>query len=513
MCWKCTFLLVETPLEGNGGVDELAELAAFTETVPMRRSPSVFFATLILLTTISSPLEAEDTRPNILFILSDDHRADFLGCAGHPILKTPHLDKLAAKGTRFTNASVTTSICAASRASILTGLHERTHKFTFGTPPIAARHTEDSYPAVLRRAGYRTGFVGKFGVNVMQGAQAEMFDSFVPLNRNPYFKKQADGTKRHLTEITGDRAITFLEETDKTQPFCLSISFNAAHAEDSDKNDHFPWPKAMDGLYDDVTIPEPRHADPEAFTSQPRFLRESMNRDRWFWRWDTPEKYQRNVKAYYRMISGLDHVVGRVLEKLDQLGMAKNTVVIFTGDNGYYKGSRGFAGKWSHYEESLLVPLIIHDPRHPQEEATVDLPVLNIDLPATMLEYAGIPTPIHYAGARLNGLAEGKTPDHWRRDTFHEHLMDNASIPKWEGIRGRRYIYARYFQQSPVYEFLHDLDADPGQRANFAHDPACANMLTSMRARCDQRIHELGKPYRLEDYPTLRWLRAQPPSN
>ena len=174
----------------------------------------------------------DEQRPNVIFFLSDDHRADLLGCAGHPILKTPVIDRLAAGGVRFENAFVTTSICAASRATFLTGQWERSHKYTFGTPPLAGELIDNSYPALLRKAGYRTGFVGKFGVSVMRGATAKMFDSFAPLNRNPYFKKQPNGTERHLTEIAGDRAIEFLEGCSKDAPFCLSVSFNAAHAEE-----------------------------------------------------------------------------------------------------------------------------------------------------------------------------------------------------------------------------------------------------------------------------------------
>lgn len=468
---------------------------------------------VILLALLGSHLavaqESTNNQPNILFFLSDDQRASSLGCAGHSVLKTPNIDQLAAKGTRFTNACVTTSICAASRASILTGLHERTHRFTFGTPPIAQRHSQTSYPAALRRAGYRTGFVGKFGVQVTKGQQEVMFDSFKPLNRSPYFKKQPDGSVRHVTEIAGDHAVSFLKEQDKAQPFCLSVSFNAPHAEDSDKQDHFPWPKAMNGLYDDITVPEPRLADPSIFSSQPQFLRESMHRDRWYWRWDTPSKYQKNIKGYYRMISGVDHVIGRVLAQLESLGLSENTIVVFSGDNGYYQGDRGFAGKWSHYEESLRVPLIIHDPRKPQKPATNDRPVLNIDIPATILGYAGVPLPAHYAGRRLEGLVEGLKPDSWRSDSFHEHLFNRFDIPKWEGIRSARYVYARYFQQDPPFEFLHDLQEDPDQRRNYVDEASHADILTIMRARCDQRREELGGAYSLENFPTKKFLQEQ----
>jgi len=438
-----------------------------------------------------------ERRPNILFFLIDDQRNDTLGCAGHPILKTPVVDSLAARGVRFVNTFVTTSICAASRASIFTGLYERTHRFTFGTPPILEEHAAASYPTLLRKAGYRTGFLGKFGVQVPAGAKEEMFDSFQPMGRSPYLKKQADGSERHETELSCDRAIEFLRAGPRDQPFCLSVSFNAVHAEDGDKKDHFPWPKAVDGMYDDVTVPPPRLSEPEVFESQPQFLKNSLNRQRFFWRWDTPEKYQKNIRAYFRMISGVDQAIGRVLKALQEQGLADNTIVIYTGDNGYYMGQRGFAGKWSHYEESLRVPLIVYDPRLPESKRgkLADAMALNIDLPATMLDLAGVAVPEHYRGRSLAPLLAGRTPADWRTDFFCEHLMDNKGIPKWEGIRGPRYVYARYFEQQPLYEFLHDLKTDPDQLKNLAADPACADVLTQMRTRCDELRDTYGGPY------------------
>ncbi|NQU04378.1 MAG: sulfatase-like hydrolase/transferase, partial [Syntrophaceae bacterium] len=306
-------------------------------------------------------------RPNILFLLVDDQRNDTLGCVGHPIIQTPVIDSFAADGVRFSNAFVTTSICAASRASILTGLYERTHQYTFDTPPLSPAHMAESYPALLRAAGYRTGFIGKYGVRTEDEPESAMFDFFKPHGGNPYFKKQPDGTLRHETEVAGDRALEFLDRNPQGQPFCLSISFNASHAADWDLENHFPWPKAVDGMYEDVEIPVPRLSDPAIFENHPEFLKTSMNRKRYFWRWDTPEKYQKNMKAYFRMISGVDRVIGRIRKDLERLHLADNTVIIYMADNGYYMGDRGFAGKWTHYEQSLRIPLIVHDPRLPQK--------------------------------------------------------------------------------------------------------------------------------------------------
>ena len=443
-------------------------------------------------------------RPNVIFFLSDDHRADLLGCAGHPILKTPVIDRLAENGVRFNNMFVTTSICAASRATLFTGLFERTHKFTFRTPPLASDWTDVSYPRLLKDAGYRTGFVGKFGVNIPRAAREQMFDFFSPLNRNPYFKNQPNGRTRHITQIAGDRAIRFLREQPSNQPFCLSVSFHAAHAEDSDKVNHFPWPRAVEDLYRQTALPEPRLSDPQIFARQPDFLRASMNRQRWFWRWDTPQKYQRNLQGYYRMISGLDLVIGRVLNTLAELSLTENTVIIFSGDNGYYAGERGFAGKWSHYEESLRVPLVIYDPRLPKTRRgkVCQAMALNVDIAPTIAALAGLPQSNHQ-GESLLPLLRAPAPKSWRQDFFCEHLFDHMAIPKWEGVHEHRWVYARYFQQQPAFEFLHDLQSDPDQLRNLAADSAYAAQLTRLQKRCDELRNRYGGIYTPQKFPTV----------
>lgn len=457
---------------------------------------------LTIVAMLAALLAHAEKRPNILFVLVDDQRFDSLGCAGHPVLQTPNIDRLAANGVRFENMFVTTSICMASRACIFTGLTETGHGYTGGgkpATPVIEADVDTSFPTLLREAGYRTGFFGKqhVGFKEGKGAMDRMFDVQEKIGRKPYFKQQPDGSERHEAELIGDRSVEFLAAQPKDQPFCLYMSFNISHAEDGDKRPgigHFPWPKAVDGMYEDIDPAPPRLGDPKYFEALPGFMQESMNRDRWYWRWDTPEKYAINMRAYMRMLTGMDRVVGRVLEKLDEQGLADNTVVIYTADNGYYMGDRGLAGKWSHFDQSLRVPLIIYDPRLPkgQRNRVATPPVLNIDLPASMLELAGLDVPEKYQGRSLLPVFNGKTPADWRTDHFHEHHMNNAGIPKWRGVRNERYAYARYYEED--YEFLHDLEADPDQLKNFAADPEYKQVLESLRARCDEFTAEYTRP-------------------
>ena len=450
-----------------------------------------------------------ESRPNILFFLADDMRAGFTAVGGHPFVKTPTLDQLAERGVRFENAFVTTSICAASRATILTGVVERTHEYTFGTPPISNELSAASYPAKLREAGYRTGLIGKFGVGITKPNREKMFDVLISLNRTPYFKPQPDGTTRHVGELIGDAAIDFLRGSAK-EPFCLEVCFNIAHAEDNDKANLYPSPRSVAGLYRDIPMPKPPLSDPAVFNALPEFLQESMNRDRWYWQFDTPEKYDKNVRNYFRMISGMDAIIGRVLRELGQLGLAENTIVIFSSDNGYFLGERGFSGKWIHYEESLRVPMIIYDPQARKVAGiTPDEMVLNLDIPPTILDYANVTIPEHYQGRSLKPLVHGKSPDDWRTDFFIEHLMHHPDLPKWEGVRTKRYTYAKYFEQNPPYEFLHDRKLDPNQLKNYIDDPEHADVAERLRARTIELRDAYGGEYNREDFP-LKSSRRSP---
>jgi arylsulfatase A-like enzyme len=228
----------------------------------------------------------------------------------------------------------------------------------------------------------------------------------------------------------------------------------------------------------------------------PEFLRESMNRDRWYWRWDTPEKYDRNMRNYLRLLSTVDRNVGRVMQELAGRGLADNTVIIYMGDNGYYMGERGFAGKWSHFEESLRVPLIVFDPRLAKSRRgrVVSIISLNLDIAPTILDAAGVKPPDRYQGQSLLTLMRNNMPADLREGFFCEHLMNHKELPKWEGYRDVRYVYARYFEQSTPYEFLHDLEKDPQELTNFRDDPAFADVLSRMRRRTD----ELRDQYRAD---------------
>ena len=459
----------------------------------------IIFALFAFCSCASLLTAEESTPPNIVFFFADDQTASSLACYGHPLVKTPTIDGLAARGTRFSNACVSQSICWVSRTTILTGLTGR----SYGTPgrhdaarPEAVR---ELYVDLLRKAGYRTGFAGKWHAKMPKGWKPEdHFDVFHRIGRNPFYKKQPDGSLRHETELIVDRGIEFLENHPKGKPFALNMWFNACHAEDSDRRPgigHFPWPRAVDGLYEKDEIAPPRLNDPEIFENQPTFLKTTINRERFFWRWNTDTKYRTNMRAYLRMVSGIDNAMGRFLKALEAKGLADNTIIVYTADNGYHMGNRGFAGKWSHYEESLRVPMIIFDPRVDESARgqVVDYSALNLDLPSTFLDWAGVSVPERYQGHSLKPIVSTGKADDWRKQTFHEHFAVRSRIPAFEGLRTDRYKYVRYVDEGN-YEFLHDLKEDPDELTNFAQDAKYRKTLMEFRKRTDKRVAELGGP-------------------
>ena len=431
-----------------------------------------------------------DKAPNIIFILTDDQRWDALGYAGNDIIQTPEMDRLAEEGTYFSHAFVTTPICAASRASFLTGLYERTHGYTFQQGPLKEAYMQHGYPVLLKQHDYYTGFFGKFGVKYDSAENlfdvAEIYDrnGNYP-DRRGYYYKTINGDTVHLTRYTLHQAREFIQNAPEDHPFCLSLSFSAPHAHDPAPDQYF-WQKTSDSLYAGQTMPPPLLREDTFFLALPKEVREGFNRERWGWRFDTPEKYQHSVKGYYRMISEIDAGIGRIRKTLEDKKIDRNTIIILMGDNGYYLGERQLAGKWLMHDRSLRVPLIIFDPRAGDHYDIGDM-VLNIDVTKTILDLAGIDIPESYQGISLKEYVTSGRCDEKRSASLFEHLWDFDPIPSSEGIRTDRWKYFRYrFIEAP--EELYDLEADPLEKENLAGRPEYKHLLDSLRKECNSYI-------------------------
>ena len=455
-------------------------------------------------------------RPNIIFILTDDQRFDALGYAGNQLISTPEMDALATEGVYFNNAIVTTPICAASRASILTGLYERSHTYDFSAQSIRSEHMAISYPRILKNNGYQTGFYGKYGVRY--DSLGKQFDKYESYDRNGnfndrrgYYYKTLGKDTVHLTRYTGQKALDFIESATSDTPFCLSLSFSAPHAHDPAEDQYF-WQEESNALLQDITMPGPELGSDEYFNAQPPFVRDGFNRLRWHWRYDSPEKYQHSVKGYYRMISGIDREIGKIREQLKRKGLDKNTVIILMGDNGYFLGERQLAGKWLLYDNSIRVPLIIYDPRVKIHRDISEM-VLNVDVPATILDLAGLHRPLSWHGNSLMPLVEHQKNAKVRDTVLIEHIWEFESIPPSEGVRTKDWKYFRYVNDKS-YEELYHLSADVKEINNLARLPEYRTVLEKLRKKCDALIKEYSDGFadgptdlvvEHNDKPTFGW--------
>jgi arylsulfatase A-like enzyme len=460
----------------------------------MSRLPAAIclFVLFASATVLSNGQAATAESPNVVLILADDLRFDALGFAGNKIIHTPNIDRLAAGGTVFTNSFCTTSICPVSRASLITGQYERRHKIANFSTPLNPQQLAHTFPVLLRQHGYRTGFIGKWGLGDPLPVEQYDFWRGFPGQGN-YFPRGKFGVPgEHLTAKQASQAVEFLSGCSAHTPFLLQVSTKAPHVQDDNLKRPFPPDPKTETLFLDVTIPKPRTATAADFRALPEFLQKSEARARWISRFSTEGRYQDTVKDYYRLIVGIDELVGKVLRTLEEKGFLSNTVVIFTSDNGFYLGDRGLAGKWFMHEESMRVPLIVADFRRPPPPSAHERSelALNIDLAPTILDLAHVTIPAEIQGKSLVPLIEGKRVA-WRDHFFYEHRFKHPKIPMSEGIRTRDWKYVRYTTVRPVYEELFDLKHDPLERHNLASDPAAKNQLEALRGEWKQMAQTL----------------------
>ncbi|MGV3558733.1 sulfatase family protein [Larkinella arboricola] len=422
--------------------------------------------------------------PNIIFLLTDDQRHDALGVMGNPYIRTPNIDQMARQGILFKNAYVTTSICSVSRASILSGQYLSRHGIDDFARDFSPQALQNTYPLLLKKRGYTIGFVGKYGVG--ENPPEKEFD-FWACNRKgqpPYEYRRPDGSLIHHTDSVAIGIHQFLNRFGKGAPFCLSVSFKAPHELDGNPPT-YPVQERFKSLYNDLTIPQPETADPTYWNRFPDFFRTDQNigRERWKPLLSTNTLYQQTVKDYYRLVTGVDEVVGKLRRQLDSLGVADNTVIIYMGDNGFCLGEHGLEGKWFGFEESIRVPLIVYDPRNSALKGRIENKIaLNIDIAPTILQLAGSKVPDQMQGIDLNGMALSKDGAFDRQEFFYEHtFMGSPRLPKVEGIVRVDSKYMKYIEHG--YEELYDLKADPHEKQNLASSPAYQAKLEAMRKR------------------------------
>ena len=483
-------------------------------------------ALLVVLLAYAALAQAAE-RPNILFIFTDDHAYQSLSCYGSKINETPNLDRIAKEGVRFDNCFVTNSICGPCRAVILTGKYSHLNGFYRNGNRFDGE--QQTFPKLLQKAGYQTAMIGKWHLATTPTG----FDYYHVLRgQGPYYNPPmltSDGPVKHIgytTDIITDEAIKWLKEKrDSDKPFMLMYQHKAPHRNWQPGPDHLT-------MYDDVDIPEPptlfddysnraspaskqtmeidRHMTlgsdlklntpgnltPEqkevwnkAYGPKNEKFKEANLEGRDLVRW----KYQRYIKDYLRCIASVDDNVGRVLDYLDETGLAKNTVVIYSSDQGFYLGEHGWFDKRWMYEESLRTPLMVRWPGVVKPGSERDEFVSNLDFAETFLDIAGVEVPDDMQGRSFKMMLEGKdAPEDWR-DSFYYHYYEFPgahSVARHYGVRTDRYKLIHYYRRGEWELF--DLKEDPQEMNSVYGDEEYADVQKEL----EEELERLRKKYK-----------------
>jgi arylsulfatase A-like enzyme len=464
-----------------------------------------FFWRMVVATIASVVLSASalaQDRPNILYIMCDDHAAHALSCYGSKINQTPNLDRLAREGIRFTNAFVTNALCGPSRATLLTGKYSHANGFKDNAGSTRFDFSQNTFIKQLREGGYHTAVIGKWHLN----ATPVGFDYWCIMPgqgryRNPIFMNmgQREVVNGYVTDVITDKVIEHLEKRDKTKSFCVLYHHKAPHREWT------PDAKHAD-LYKDGDVPRPATFDDDYATRGTAAREQEMSVERHLTKTDTkgdpPEglsgaelknwKYQRYIKDYLRTVASVDENIGRVLKYLDDSGLAQNTIVVYTSDNGFFLGDHGWYDKRFMYEESMRVPLIVRYPEKVKAGSVSEALVANIDYAPTFLDYAGIKAPADMHGRSLRPVLEGKTPDDWRKSVYYHYYefpRPHRVHPHY-GVRTAKHKLI-YFYTLKEWE-LFDLEKDPHELRNVYGDPAYAQVKNELTAEL-KRLREQYK--------------------
>ena len=436
-------------------------------------------------------------RRNVVFILTDDHRYDAMGFAGHPFLETPHLDSIAADGVHIKNAFVTTSLCSPSRASILTGLYTHKHRVIDNN-----RLVPDGtifFPQYLQRSGYSTAFFGKWHMGGHHDDPRPGFDRWVSfrgqgqyLSPGPRYTLNVDGErvpqKGYITDEMTDYAIDWLDEQKPSeQPFFMYLSHKAVHS-------NFTPAQRHQGRYADANLDFlPRGEGVTAQSNAPRWVRDQRNS--WHgidFSYHSDKGLDYLYRRYCETILAVDDSVGRVKAKLKQMGILDETLIVYMGDNGFMWGEHGLIDKRVSYEASIRVPMIMQCPELFDGGQVIDQVVGNIDVGPTVLRAAGLETPNYMDGRSFLDLPNHPDAD-WRDYFLYVYYWEKnfPQTPTQFALRGDRFKYITYYGLWDTDE-LYDLTTDPGELNNLIHDPAYKSVAKDLENRLYAMLSESG---------------------
>ena len=453
----------------------------------------LFAVSIFLLLTPEARCEVEHTsgRPNILFMMSDDHCAQAISAYGSRLAEvcpTPNIDRIAKEGMRFDNCFVTNSICTPSRSAIFTGKYAHkngVYKFT------ALNQSQPTLPKMMQRAGYLTGMIGKYHLHsnpvgfdlwsILPG-QGEYYDpDFIEMGDHRSSGWVRDGKPTnysgHCTDVIASKAIDTLRRLrDSDKPFLLFCHFKAPH-------DTWDYAKRYENFLDDVEVPEPTNLFDD-YQGRSDMLRKQLQYIGSEWGNHTnfkeetahlkgdarkSKQYQLYLKKYLRCVKGVDDNVGRILDYLDESGLGQNTIVVYTADQGFFLGEHGLYDKRIMYEEALRMPLLVRWPNRVQAGSVSDAMVLNVDFAATLLEIAGAEPHSDMQGRSFLPLLNGDWPEDWRKSMYYRYYRSHFETEAHYGVRTLTHKLI-HFHDIDQWE-MYDLRNDPTEMHNLADDP------------------------------------------
>ncbi|MEL6987148.1 MAG: sulfatase, partial [Bacteroidota bacterium] len=478
-----------------------------------------------LLLNCSSPKEETYKKPNIIYIMSDDHAAHAISAYGgiyNPYFQTPNIDRIANEGILFKNVFCTNSICGPSRASILTGKYSHENGYYKNESGGKFNPNQWTFPQAMHDNGYQTAIVGKWHL----GTEPVGFDYFKYHNNrgqqgfyyNPLYNENGNQVKEegYATNLTTDAALQWLsEKRDSSKPFLLMLQYKAPHRnwfpdkkyEKLFEQEELPYPSTFN---DDYKGREKTAGDTDM--TMDFFMRRDMKmtppenlggdeKNKWLmhghkrgsgegWlpndsmtieearKW----KYQIYIKDYLACIKSVDDNIGRVLEYLDEVGMTENTIVVYTSDQGFYLGDHGFFDKRFMYEPSLRMPFMIRYPARIKEPKINKDIITNIDFAPTLLDFAEIDIPAEIQGESFTENIFNQTPENWQQAMYYHYY----EFPFWHhvqphyGIRNQRYKLIHFYYNIDEWEF-YDLEKDPNEMNNAIHDQQYTSIIDDMK--------------------------------
>lgn len=453
---------------------------------------------------------SKSERPNIIYIMADDHAAHAMSCYGSEINQTPNIDRIAEEGMKLENCFCTNSICGPSRATVLTGKYSHlngvaTHRDSFD-------NSQQTFNKILQHNGYQTAMIGKWHLGQGEESQPTGFDYWNVLpGQGEYHdpemiemgeKKEFEG---YVTDIITDKSINWIKERDEDEPFMLMCHHKAPHR---------PWrPDAKHAdMYEDQELPVPDNFDDDyenrAQAAEAAAMR--VDRDlRFGWgikklppsdlsREELREwKYQQYIKDYLRCIASIDDNIGRMLDYLDEAGLAENTMVIYTSDQGFFLGDHGWFDKRFFYEESLQMPFVVRYPEEIEPGSTSEAICLNTDFAPTFLDYADLEIPEDMQGESMRPVFQDETPADWRDSMYYHYSMYPSvhNVYPHYGIRNQRYKLIYYYLEDTDFEYddfrfippekaeweFFDLKKDPKEMKNEYENPEYAEIISHMK--------------------------------